>query len=494
MTNPRNAAETRHCRRCEKAKPLREFHKMRKGLRQTMCKPCLTAINNGDVFTMNSSEAAKFMERMEAGEALRTLMGGYPGSICGRKAFFKHCELNPEWGARAMELAKVNRRARILDGVVKLRTSRTACGNGHPLTAEVTQRMREERRWDARWCEPCMQKWHGVGRYIAEDATEEPPVPAGFLKLAGPPCIVPADVTLIEEWLRKGVSIKKLFRPSDMVRFRKFRRANPEWEAKWKPIIDANGVRVVATAARKLWKSRNITHCKRGHELTPENSYVKAAGTRQCKICQNDLKIKIGAPVTDKAIDIAERALLSGMNFKQITTPMDGRRSILSPYQFRTLRLTRPDVVRRLGLAVRNPVTISRITAGMTIVPMPVQSIELGKQPMKEFKSADIPLYFPEPGDFEWFYSLTPRWLSPDDRKDVVSNIYIALANREVRKEDVPKNIKKYVTQHTNLHPYKAYGGINSALPMDEPIFLDGKKTLAEELHIGLWSEESIYA
>lgn len=37
----------------------------------------------------------------------------------------------------------------------------------------------------------------------------------------------------------------------------------------------------------RRWGSarRGVTHCKRGHEFTPENTYTKANGTRQCKEC-----------------------------------------------------------------------------------------------------------------------------------------------------------------------------------------------------------------
>lgn len=31
--------------------------------------------------------------------------------------------------------------------------------------------------------------------------------------------------------------------------------------------------------------NKNKTHCKRGHELTPENVYIKKHGGRECKTC-----------------------------------------------------------------------------------------------------------------------------------------------------------------------------------------------------------------
>ena len=34
------------------------------------------------------------------------------------------------------------------------------------------------------------------------------------------------------------------------------------------------------------YKRPQQTHCKRGHELTPENTYVRKNGVRRCKTCQ----------------------------------------------------------------------------------------------------------------------------------------------------------------------------------------------------------------
>lgn len=42
----------------------------------------------------------------------------------------------------------------------------------------------------------------------------------------------------------------------------------------------------VEQAANKRPRQR-LTHCKRQHELTPDNVYTKADGRRQCKTCQS---------------------------------------------------------------------------------------------------------------------------------------------------------------------------------------------------------------
>lgn len=43
-------------------------------------------------------------------------------------------------------------------------------------------------------------------------------------------------------------------------------------------------------AAKAAWiaQQRALTHCKHGHEFTPDNTYVRASGTRRCNRCAAD--------------------------------------------------------------------------------------------------------------------------------------------------------------------------------------------------------------
>ncbi len=73
--------------------------------------------------------AADFMAELKGGKTVRVLTNG-PGALCGLARYKKHCELNPEWGALANQLAKANAKAaNVLKGAPN--RNRTHCINGH---------------------------------------------------------------------------------------------------------------------------------------------------------------------------------------------------------------------------------------------------------------------------------------------------------------------------------------------------------------------------
>jgi hypothetical protein len=37
--------------------------------------------------------------------------------------------------------------------------------------------------------------------------------------------------------------------------------------------------------SRKRWPQQRQTHCQRGHEFTPENTFIRATGRRSCRLC-----------------------------------------------------------------------------------------------------------------------------------------------------------------------------------------------------------------
>lgn len=466
------------CRRCEQNLPLSSFRTGRTAPR--VCESCLSELIAGAVFTMNATEAATFLARLEAGEALRTLVGGGGNTICSDKAFRKHCELNPDWGAKALALAKANSKLRILEGVYNRTVgSRTACNRGHPLSVEIAAKMHAERKWNHKWCETCVRNWSGVGRYLAEDTTftEPPKIEARLTLSKGSVHLTPDDVALIEKWLNLGASLRKLLSEYDTIRLRLYRKSNPAWEAKFKPVITRNSRLATAAGSRGYQ-----THCKYGHALSDDNVKVDSRnGTRACITCRRAFT---GAPVTEEAIRTVECGLLTGMSFKQLTTPAAGHRSTLSFLQVRTLRLTRPDVNRRWAMAARNPGTVRSFSSVHSIAPIRGLPVEIPS----DFVRNDIPLYVPQDGDYEWLFSLTPRYLQKSAREDIVGDIWIELSERRVDRAGVPACAKRMIAAYNKENPMKTYGDIRTPLPLDAPAYLDGTMSRVEIVAESLWA------
>lgn len=47
-----------------------------------------------------------------------------------------------------------------------------------------------------------------------------------------------------------------------------------------------------ASKGRTVTPMMNLTHCKRGHEFTKENTVIRINGTRLCRICVNEGSLK----------------------------------------------------------------------------------------------------------------------------------------------------------------------------------------------------------
>ncbi|MET4484363.1 hypothetical protein [Bradyrhizobium sp. F1.13.3] len=469
------------CRRCEQSLPLSSFGYGGRSRPRKFCHGCFSAIVNGEVFTMNSTEADTFMARLEAGQSLRMLTGGAgEPPICSADAFRRHCELHPEWGEKACALVESNGKSRILEGVYnRTVASRTACNRGHPLSVEIVAKMHAERKWDHKLCETCVRNWSGVGRYLAEDTTftEPPKIEARLTLSKGSVHLTPDDVVLIEKWLNLGASLRKLLSEYDTIRLRLYRKSNPAWEAKFKPVITRNSRLATAAGSRGYQ-----THCKYGHALTDDNVKVDSRnGTRACITCRRAF---IGAPVTEEAIRTVECGLLTGMSFKQLTSPAAGRRSTLSFLQVRTLRLTRPDVNRRWAMAARNPGTVRSFSSVHSIAPIRGLPVEIPS----DFVRNDIPLYVPQDGDYEWLYSFTPRYLQKSARDDIVGDLWIELSERRVSRTDIPACARRLIAAFNKENPMKAYGDIHSPLPLDAPAYLDGTMSRVEIVSEGLWA------
>lgn len=54
-------------------------------------------------------------------------------------------------------------------------------------------------------------------------------------------------------------------------------------------------------------RSTRTTHCKRGHEFTPENTFIHSSGGRQCRTCRN-----LRGKAARRGMTLADFAVLLG--------------------------------------------------------------------------------------------------------------------------------------------------------------------------------------
>lgn len=158
------------CRRCEQNLLLSSFGYGGRSRSRKFCHDCFSAIVNGEVFTMNPTEAGAFKTRLEAGETLRMIVGGANGApICSAAAFYKHCKLHPEWEAGALDLAERNRKLADNRKGKKIYTdTATHCRRGHLLAESLAVDKRGKR-----YCVFCNRETIGRGAKVSDVKIEE---------------------------------------------------------------------------------------------------------------------------------------------------------------------------------------------------------------------------------------------------------------------------------------------------------------------------------
>jgi hypothetical protein len=115
--------------------------------------------------------AADFMGELKGGKTVRFLTNG-PGALCGLARYKKHCELNPEWGALANQLAKANAKAaNVLKGAPN--RNRTHCINGHLFSEHGRVAIHAE-GYNNRQCGACEVMRHQRGNPIKADVSRNP--------------------------------------------------------------------------------------------------------------------------------------------------------------------------------------------------------------------------------------------------------------------------------------------------------------------------------
>ncbi|MGF6431515.1 hypothetical protein [Bradyrhizobium elkanii] len=267
--------------------------------------------------------------------------------------------------------------------------------------------------------------------------------------------------------------------------FLKHCEMHPEWAKRAQELATHNA----AEALKRKGSDKafaNKTHCSKGHPLTPENVGIKPVnGTRYCKVC-NLANVKRGAPMTPQKAEHVRRAILTGMRISDITgSARTKHRQIVSNGTLRTFRLQNPEfnrfIIENIGESSRRT-----LLSSMGVAPIERSLLRVALTPAADIRE-DVSLYVPEPGDYEWLYGLTPRYLTKNDRDMIVSDLWFELSERRLRREDAPTRVKDLIKKHNRENPSHAYGDIRSPLSLDAPAYLDGTMLRGETVSESLW-------
>ncbi|WP_439365491.1 hypothetical protein ACNJYD_04385 [Bradyrhizobium sp. DASA03005] len=254
------------------------------------------------------------------------------------------------------------------------------------------------------------------------------------------------------------------------VHFRDILKAErPEW---WAVVIRQS---LANTTARKVRTCRDKmmakTHCRNGHLLTADTSVVRTLRqgqwqVRRCLICERGYEHTRSYNADDVA-KVLESAKAGASMYKLTSYRSSERVMSLGALKNAMRNIPQVDAVlrplfsenslhNRTRLITRKPVTRGPTLTG--IIAGPAHDV---------FTAAD---------------HAVPRNLDFETRKEVMSEMMLAILEGTLTIEDAPRRWREFLRIANRMFPTK-YGPVS----LDAPTFHDSKTPLIERISVGLW-------
>ncbi|SEB95004.1 hypothetical protein SAMN05444164_0640 [Bradyrhizobium erythrophlei] len=254
-------------------------------------------------------------------------------------------------------------------------------------------------------------------------------------------------------------------------------KAFPSWGAEATRLVEIN---LITANRRKGARKRNLTHCKRGHELSGTNLGIKASGQRWCKACNHGLQ-KIGSVMKPEQIARVHKAIENGLTVGQITQTRGARRLIVTFKALKRYRIENPSFDRFLIENARVRLSRSQLML-FRIVPSNAEHFRL------DLAQEDVPPFEMQAGDFEWILSLLKQKRVPfEARYDVAQDIIVSLLSRAISRENLANRIMDFTSEHYRRNPGLGYGTVKQPDSLDAPIYDDADVSRGDRAHRGLW-------
>jgi hypothetical protein len=268
--------------------------------------------------------------------------------------------------------------------------------------------------------------------------------------------------------LRKGRTLR-LFGVK-APRLEAYFKSHPEYEQEALPLIEANNE---AARLRKGDILRTTTHCRAGlHLMTGDNVFMDGThGRKRCRACRR--ASSAFAPLM--SIEVAEKvkqALQGGASLGQIThgKPIGGGKIN------RKLAITSFKIIKRYRQ--ENPRFDQFVTEAISDSRAFANKIQK-QRTLNAMKREEI-------NDYHNIRAMLPAYFPNKD--DVISDIFEAILNGSLQREDVRARVKHYITAHDRMFPTKyAKFGNSPLVSLDEVLFDDGTLTRGDTVTRGLW-------
>jgi hypothetical protein len=238
-------------------------------------------------------------------------------------------------------------------------------------------------------------------------------------------------------------------------------KAHPEYAREARPLIEANKE---AARLRKGARLRDRTQCKYGHSLEGARVYMKDGYKfRFCVECRkvDDAKGGILKPEVGAKIKAALKSPMATIN--GITHA--GPRRLVSHVALQAYRRADPEI----DLLVRGIISTAHS-----------RSQKFRWQRFRNEAKRE------ETNDYHKILAMLPAAFP--DKDDVVSDIFEALVNGSLRREDVQTRVRQFITAHNRMFPTDfAKFGDSKLVSLDEVLFDDGTMTRGDTVTRRLW-------
>jgi hypothetical protein len=231
---------------------------------------------------------------------------------------------------------------------------------------------------------------------------------------------------------RIGKSYLPELRLASRDQFRRYCSRHPDFEAEALILLARNAE--TARAAKGLLK-RSMTHCKRGHPLTPDNIYLRQQGDyshRSCKICLRHHADNRRDP-TPKELQLVTAALNRGKKISEICFGVRGAKKV-------AVKIINFDILKQYRL--KDP-SFDRFVR---------QSFSGGRSKRTAYWSASSQsgavVAVSERNDYYAIREMLPANLPSDDKDEIVSNIVVAMCEGSLRRDHVFLRIREFVAAH----------------------------------------------